>query len=326
MLLSLSPFKITVAKMFNYLNDYEQFPVSEPRHIPEIYPNVEGNLDFEELRRATDNFRVPAVVRGLFKDTVALKKWTQTGYLEQKFSNFSMVINHNGIAERKKNIDKMANIGETFKDILADRNDKKMLFFPKARDPRPIKDAVNNVTHTDLEVERKLWRGFGTESHKTYIQSSIIMANGFSQENGGKTSGTWWHCAIGNNWFVQVVGSKRWYFVSQKYSSYMKPGRKAPASMRSPLEILEHEDRIPVQYVSLQGGDLLYNPDWYWHRIENHHGLSIGVPLREKNFTNSFRNNMQFTSTTFLTLFLKKFVGYDFPVWGRETPDRKSVV
>lgn len=316
--MGLTPFMYTAARMFDYFLDYESLPIQEKQHIAEIFPDADGNLDFEAIRRATENFREPAVVRGLFKDTPAVNKWAKPGYLEHRFSNFSMLVNQNGRADRDINDNVYMNMGESAKAIVEDRTSTQMLFFPKEERNLDIIEMVHNLTNSDLEVQKKLWRGFGTETHKTYIFAQVIAANGFTDKAGGVTSGTWWHCAFGNNWFAQVAGKKRWYFVSQKYSAYMKPGRKSRAAFRSPLEIVDFEKHLPVKYVDLQAGDMMYNPDWYWHRIENYAGLSIGVPLREKNFTNAFRNNFQYTSLTLFSIFMKKLSGYEFPIWGQD--------
>jgi hypothetical protein len=43
-----------------------------------------------------------------------------------------------------------------------------------------------------------------------------------------------------------------------------------------------------------------------WHKITNYGGLSIGIPIRERNFTLSIQNNWYFTSIVVLNVLLPK--------------------
>jgi len=313
--MGLTPFIYTAARMWNYIIDYESLPIREKQHITELLPNADGNLDFEKLRLATNNFLEPAVVRGLFSDTIATEKWTKHGYLEHRLSNMSMIIMQNGKAERDFNEDVYMNMGEAAKCIVEDRTCTKQIFFPnEARTPEMI-PTVKNLTLNDLEVERKLWKGFGTESHKGFLWPQMLISNGFNEK---ATTGTFWHCEYGNNWFVQVAGRKRWYLLSPRYSAYMKPGRKGKPVIRSPIDIIKYEKYLPIQYVDLRAGDMLYNPEWWWHRIENYDGLSIGIPFRCQNLIDLFRNNFQYTSITLINILMIRVTGYGFPMWGTD--------
>ena len=48
------------------------------------------DFSFSTLRDVTQNFRYPVVVRGLFKDTSAVKHWGKDGYLSKKFGNIQL--------------------------------------------------------------------------------------------------------------------------------------------------------------------------------------------------------------------------------------------
>lgn len=122
------------------------------------------------------------------------------------------------------------------------------------------------------------------------------------------TTGSDWHCAIGNNWFIQAVGRKRWNFVRPEHSNYMFPLKGGMFNMWTGNKNMESlENHIPVMYTDLEEGDLLYNPDWMWHKVTNYGGLSIGIPIREKNLTLSFQNNKFFTSIVALNKVLPIF-------------------
>ena len=93
----------------------------------------------------------------------------------------------------------------------------------------------------------------------------------------------------------------------------MKPGRVGYGSFGAPMEMMELQRYLPVKYVDLEAGDMLYSPDWSWHRIENYKGLSIGCPLRELNMTLTFRNNAQFTTITLWNKLYMKMFGVLLP-------------
>lgn len=65
-----------------------------PAHVPIIFAK---DYTFDVLRVATENFRYPAVVRGLFSDTPAAKKWVQPGYLSELLGDFDIPVIANSI-------------------------------------------------------------------------------------------------------------------------------------------------------------------------------------------------------------------------------------
>lgn len=105
-----------------------------------------------------------------------------------------------------------------------------------------------------------------------------------------------------------MAGVKRWYFLDPKYSANMFPLRGGKVNMMTGnREMGRLQKFLPVRHADVKAGDLLYNPDWEWHTIRNHKGLSIGVPVREVNISLSFQNNFQYTSIVMLNKLLEKF-------------------
>ena len=80
--------------------------------------------------------------------------------------------------------------------------------------------------------------------------------------------------------------------------------------MTGTTKMASFHGHIPLRYGDVRAGDLLYNPDWEWHTIQNHKGLSIGVPIREANFSLSFQNNFLFSSVALFNV-LTEQVGID---------------
>jgi hypothetical protein len=54
----------------------------------------------------------------------------------------------------------------------------------------------------DLEIDKRIWNGFGTKAHSTFFGSQFVIGQGTNDTDA--TTGTGWHCAFGNNWFAQV--------------------------------------------------------------------------------------------------------------------------
>ena len=67
-------------------------------------------------------------------------------------------------------------------------------------------------------------------------------------------------------------------------------------------ELLHH---IPHYEITLEEGDVLYNPAWMWHKVSNYGGFSIGVPMRESKGFETIRNNMYFTTVAFTNIILE---------------------
>lgn len=104
------------------------------------------------------------------------------------------------------------------------------------------------------------------------------------------------------------MGTKRWYFMDPKYSSQMHPLRGGKVNMMTGTRLMhEYQQHIPLRYADIRAGDLLYNPDWEWHTIQNYAGLSIGVPIREVNISLSLQNNLQYTGIILVNKILEKF-------------------
>jgi len=311
-----TPFRDTAIFYWKKYKKYDTNVFYKPMHVPEIQKE---DYSFESLRHATDNFRHPAVVRGFFKGTRALEKWTEPGYLSSKIGDYEIPAVMKATIDKPQSDRVKMTFRDAYEEMLVDPNDPKYLFFPvlsrfQFNFSREIllelKEEVNKILHEDLELDR-IYPGFG--KHKNFFGGQMIMGRGKNTTNTTvKTTGTFWHCAVGNNWFAQVVGRKRWYFLDQRYSSLMKPTRGGLVNMAtSDFSLDAITDNLPVRYVDVGPGDLIYNPDWEWHYIKNYEGLSVGCPIREVNLTLAFQNNFQYTSIVLMNQFFKKVFGID---------------
>ena len=106
---------------------------------------------------------------------------------------------------------------------------------------------------------------------------------------GRKGTGTPLHCAAIWNWFHMLDGTKRWYFIDPNYSLYLYPvhvqgAMAATAHVSYPdrydKEVYPLFEYCPYYYVDLEPGDVLLNPPWWWHAIDNTSEESVAVASR----------------------------------------------
>lgn len=288
----------------------------EPLHVATIEAK---DYSFESLRAATQNFRYPAVVRGLFNGVPGMEKWKDVNYLNSKLGDFTVPVVRKALYGTLQNDRAVMPFSEAHTDIMTNEESKMYLFFPvESRTnfngsdlgvSQKLKKTVNDLVWEDLELGTRIWPGFGTPSHSTYHGAQLIIGRGSNDTEA--TTGTGWHCAVGNNWFAQVVGMKRWYFMDPVDSALLSPLRGGKVNMQTGnRKMADLHGHIPMRYADVGAGDLLYNPDWEWHTIKNYEGLSIASPIREFNISLSLQNNLQYTSIVLANKLAEKF-GFD---------------
>jgi hypothetical protein len=109
---------------------------------------------------------------------------------------------------------------------------------------------------------------------------------------GGKRTGSSLHCAMSGNFFCMIHGEKKWTLVDPRFTPYMYPtlhqeGIYAVSAIDAlkPLDQLDDEGyrlwrRVPKYVVHLKEGDVYFNPQWWWHMVENQTDTSIGLAFR----------------------------------------------
>lgn len=322
-----TPYRKATLKLWERLVEIDT-SVSHPS-LP--IAEIDGSTyTFESLRHATDNFAKPAVVRGLFTGTPALEHWTNPEYLSasERLGDFVLSV----VRDSRYGNDQDDRVNMSFREAFLDiveHHTSKYLFFPvqsrfqldvqdQARDAQQrLSRAVNELVRKDLQLDR-IRPGFGGPTHRRFVGSQIIV--GYGQRTPEETTGTGWHCAFSNNFFVQVAGGKRWYLISPEMSSFLYPVRNGVNSfMTGTKRMVELLNHIPSSYVDLGPGDMLYNPYWQWHTIMNHDGLSIGVPIREINLRSAVRNNALYSTIALVNNLSVRMLQHDIGGYGEGT-------
>lgn len=191
-LLFLFPYLCRIAPYF-WVDPSKLIPeVGEHKAIREISAE---EYSYEKLREVTENFYYPAVIRGIFNNTVATKRWTEKGYLASKIGQFMVDIRFCDVYGDVEHIFEPFEKG--FHELLGNENSKSCLFFPlftRAENKTTIvdfKNAVTKVAREDLNLER-LRQGFASESHTNLHGCQMVAGRGIKKATPGKFIGLGW--------------------------------------------------------------------------------------------------------------------------------------
>lgn len=279
-----------------------------PYNIPTIYAE---NLTDEIFIKLSNNYKDPVLIKKYMKDTDAVNKWNLP-YLENIIGDFKI----NTI----KYTDKFELENISFKN-----------FIDRIRD----EDIYINNNHTILGHFPQLFEDIRPKFElmlktlKSCNLKSIHFANLFIGYNNDlkKCTGSNMHCAGSSNLFCMLRGKKHWTLIHPKYSYLLKP-RVASTGIHAQtlFDMGDIElDKMPKIFtylpryeVVMEAGDVLYNPPWWWHRIRNYDGLSIGIAIRNNKVTKiNLLNNLTFTLSgykyllynTLILEFYERFMG-----------------
>lgn len=146
---------------------------------------------------------------------------------------------------------------------------------------RYIKHMENNASFVDYV---NLIDSFSEEYiHEMYPylkhinRKQIITSQMFLGPNGTSSS---YHSALMDNMFVQVFGTKKWCFIEPQYWIYMRHVLYLKTrNMVSNIPSV-HLKLIPRKCFFLKAGDILFNPSYMWHSVENIDRLNLGFANR----------------------------------------------
>lgn len=274
-----------------WLNQFENKMINKYVSKTEIPPTEIPIINAKDLTndlfvKLSNNYRRPIVIRGFMKDAPAVQKWNLE-YLNEIAGDFKI---NTVTYESELEIKEM-----TFNEFVQKHNEgiyinnNRTLLgtFPKLYDDVKdyIKLLINSLPSTNLR--------------------NVHIAHLFIGSTDKKTTGSNMHCAGNGNMFIQVKGQKTWVLIDPNYSCLLK-GRVAQNGVHAQTlfdmpdtdisiypTALKH---LPRYEVTLEQGDLLWNAPWWWHRVANHKGLSIGMAVRNAKVTKlNVLNNLLYT-------------------------------
>ena len=244
---------------------------------PDKIPTIQADeLTDDRFRKVSNNFRNPVLIKGFMKGTEAVKRWNAK-YLEDIVGDFEVNI--------LQNEEELVIRNCTFKEFLNSMKDK----------PVYLNNNHTILSHFPVLFEdiKKRFNKFVDTISSTNLRN-IHIANLFIGQQKSKMTGTNIHCGGSGNFFCMIAGRKRWTLIAPQYSCLLK-GRVAVSGIHA-QSLFDMQDTdlsvypkifkyLPRYDITLEPGDILWNAPWWWHRIENSDGLSIGLAIRNNKVT-----------------------------------------
>jgi hypothetical protein len=262
----------------------------QSQNPPDI-PILDAGATPAQFKKATRNYRNPAIVRGLMRDVAAVRQWPDRRYLSDLCGDslYRMVGNGHEDDIVGGNIEFTEGTVRDLMDGLARGNDFRYL----AGVSQIFIDHPQIVQDLDLE---KLHAILGPNG----LKKRFDALNMFIGTRGTRSR---IHCAFAGNFFVNVVGRKRWRLLPPHFKHFLLPIASRPFiyaityfdPLANDAERGDFVKRLPFFEVVLEPGDLLYNGPWWWHQVENLEPLNIGCAVRIGQFRADVRNNTTFT-------------------------------
>ena len=266
---------------------YDQSPKKNTYVLPSIDVDQISNI-----QEYTNNYRTPLVIKGLIKDFPCVKKW-DIEYLKNNCGQY--LVKGFTKSDGKEWLNNQFDNVKVLEDVR----------FSNACDmiKRGEQIYINNFHSIFIDCE-VLQRDLDL---KKLDKITPLEYSGTSQLFfGPKGTGTTLHCAAYSNIFYNVKGRKKWTFIDPKYSEYLSPVLSNNGFfVVSKLNYFKDKSLlrgIPKYEFVLEEGDLLYNPSWWWHCVENLSEYTIGVANRSNlGFKWYDNNNNIFTMNSILT-------------------------
>ena len=250
---------------------------TEPR-AAEPLPELPGDADRAAFLEASEGLHRPVVLRGFASGLQAVQTWTEER-LRTELGDVDCHVFVQDESSRKESWDKGSQLELVRFAEYLDRRGSEPLYLNNSTElflARP--DLLDEL---DLPGIRGRFHTPGSS------WDELVTANLFV---GGLRVYSSVHCAIGGNFFTEVSGRKRWTFIDPRYGPHLHaiPGRpfqflkSAYGGSRVQTELDEGAviALLPRYEVVLEPGDLLYNPPWWWHEVDNLDDFTIGVALR----------------------------------------------
>lgn len=244
------------------------------------------------IQEYTNNYRTPLVIKGLIKDFPCVKKW-DIEYLKKYCGQYLV-----------KGFTKSSG-----KEMLTDQfNDVKILEnvrFGNACDMIQNGEQIYINNFHSIFIDCKVLQK-DLDLKKMDEITPIDYADTSQLFFGPKGTGTTLHCAMKSNIFYNVKGKKKWTFIDPVYSEYLSAVLSNNGIfVVSKLNYFKDKNilrNVPKFEYTLEEGDVLFNPSWWWHCVENTSEYTIGVANRSNLGFNWYdNNNHTFTINSILT-------------------------
>nr|DAB41911.1 TPA_exp: ArzI - aKG/Fe(II) halogenase [Fischerella sp. PCC 9339] len=234
-------------------------------------PTVElEQISAQEFWKTYVRTNTPVIIKGGAKHTFAYKNWTLEMFRE-RFGDFKVNITNQSRNQHKPDV-------STFKDVIDSRESEEKLYISFCA------DIFSNYP--------ELLNELGCLEFTAHMGGNSVWFAGAQLFLGASSStGTDAHCADGDNLFFQIRGKKKWTFVHPDYLWLMYPMLDRWFLFCSSFIKRDYDQAYLDQYAPLQkycpkyeavleAGDILLNPTWQWHAIDNITEENIAIATR----------------------------------------------
>ena len=255
------------------------------------------NLSREEFRREYFVTGKPVVLEGIAAEWAAVKKWSFEYLLERCGQDDIDVLDGRNWSVQAQGSQAVN---------TAERGMKMAELLAGARTGSGWYGSFMELldTHADLraDVDWQFVRDYGYTSMRVPWQRNILA----KMYVGGPMTSTSFHCAPPMNLYLQAYGRKRWVLVSPRFTPFMYPALSAGLNWQSRVDFRNpnFDDAPLYRYVDryetvLEPGDVLWNPPWVWHAVENL-TESIALSMWWCNLARTFASNAVLTPLALL--------------------------
>jgi len=239
----------------------------DPLPIPELSVD---EFTREKLLELSKGLTFPCVIRGALRDTDAVKNWAKAEWWLEHYGDEEVLV---------KPISRTYSGGTTFATI------KEWYKLAKEDGSRYYINGASSLFKRRPELLAMISSDI-TRNCSPVVGDEAVNIQLFMGRAG---SGSPIHSGFGTNLFRQMVGRKRWWFFPPSEKAWLKPSlTNAGFTMHSTIQQAPIGGNVTdaivpklIRYTAvLEPGDLLINPSWFWHSIENVDNFTAGVASR----------------------------------------------
>lgn len=241
---------------------------------PTPVPELPADADFAQFFDLSSGYRAPVVLRGFAAHTAAVQNWSGAHLSARLGAAPCTVVEMDAAAFSRPHDSKRILHTMPFDEFARRMHTEPLYLHNSTEFATACPDLLD-----ELDIPRINAQLCDPSSEWDHIFASNLFVgtdNVFSNL----------HCAPGGNFFLQVAGRKTWTLVDPALSPYVFPLPSRPFNHCLSLYGSFHAGdanapihRLPRLTVTLEPGDLLYNPPWWWHEVVND-GETIGCALR----------------------------------------------
>ncbi|MFV1884170.1 MAG: cupin-like domain-containing protein [Balneola sp.] len=249
---------------------------------PETYaspfsiPYIEAeHFDKDFFQYWRKNVNMPIVIKGFLKNAPILEEATIDNFIETKGDI--------EVKSIKKEINSENKVGQNISTVTSSFSD--FLSKPEYED-----HYINNF-YGILEDDDFQTKCFGEEIDRIQAQKNVLVQWFISRSS---KLGSSMHCAGGDNMFLNIAGRKEWHFIHPSYAPVLQTSVSQNASfavseMQEQVEddafkeLIDGYDfmsHVPFYKYTLEEGDMLFNPPFWWHSVRNRTEFTVGCATR----------------------------------------------